>query len=600
MPKFEENKKPSAGNNTKETREERQPRGGERKQRSRRGNVASALNMAGDTTRAAQFNKILEELFKDKPDVQTWFKFGHVVDSVEASINYLAVVSEEGEVYTAPVVFETKSGYRRQHDGRESYFTFDLLAQGSELQDKLISVLTEKLEVAEADIIVVDAQIIPPHYKIDEDSVPKVAHIVMTLLDQLTGTAPDDLEIDQFDRFDATFNVNPLNRLPLLNETRSDFSIEVQISKSRQEKWTPSILDADNNNELGLTRLHGYCDLDYQGPEESPETFRGNVESFKSEQFALKNVITAVELAGENNTYGRGLLTIGTLAEAHELESGREVLECRILDKATDLNHLAERMWLPKEVDIPRAKKDEEYLTLLDKMVFKRTSMITFLHRDGDMSSGILHLLSKVGQKDEDYLDVLLAELDNLSPVDEDRQHMSVTNRYAKYLGLKSDADLACEDFVVSYTPRVFGVRRQGDSSYPVEFIDMVQLADITRNDANMYGEMINATSVTDRQYGAADSKEVQVRVLEGINTDLDGVGAEYSLNAEFLTFLGKEIRGLFRTTDFHKFPDRRDGFQTYHRTSGNVDRRMVLGRRDNSSRYDDRGSQRFGSLGRR
>lgn len=599
MPEFENSKTKPQDNSERAERSERKPRK-ERPTSKRRENVATALNMAGDTTRAAAFNKVLDETFEKKENILEWFKYGHVIDSTEASINYLAVKNDEGQLYVAPVVFESKSGYRRQHEGRESYFTFDLLAQGTELVDLLVEKVAEEHSVPEDDVFVIDAQILPPTFKVDEDSARKVTYNVMTLLDQLSGTAPDDLDIDAFDTYEASYVVNPLQHLPLINTTRSDFQIMVDVSKSRRERWTPSILDNEDHGDLGRSRLHGYADLDYIGPTDDPDTYNGPLESFKPEQYTLKNVITAVEVEGENNIYGRGLLTLAAMAEAHNLESSREVLEERILKPGTDINHLANTLWLPKGVDIPRAKKDEECVDLLDKMVYKRQSVITFLHRDGDMSSGILHLLSKVGQGDDDYLDVLLVELDNLAPVDDKDIDMSVTNRYAKFLGLKSNRELTDQDFVVSYTPRVFGTRQVGDSCVSAEFVDMVQLADITRNDIGLFSEMINATSVVERHHSAGESKEVQIRFFEDINTELDGIGAEYGLNAKFVEFLGKILRDTFRYTEYLKFPDRRDGFRSYHRTTRNNDSRLFMGRRNDNANYRDRGTSHFGKLGRR
>lgn len=599
MPEFDtDDQKKEQKNTGKST--EKGAKGGDRGERRKRhvgrASVASALNIEGDATRANQFNKHLDELFKEQ--THDWLKYGHVHTSKEASINYMCITNDDGEAHVAAIVFETKSTYRRGTDQREAVFTYDLLTS-PELRKLIVERVSDDLEVNEDNVYVLEAQIVPPTYKITEESSQHLAYNTLILIDQLSGGAPDELDVADFDLYEATFDTNPLSKLPGMYDKRSDFSIRVDVGRTRRDRSRPDILDNEISNELGSSRLHGVVDLEYTGPEEGADTFRGNLETFKPEQFTTKIMLTAVELVGENNIYARGLLALAAMGEAHQLETPREVLERRVLnDKATNLNALADTMWLPKDVAMPTGKKDEDIINLLDKMVYKSQSIISFLQRDGDMTSGILHLLSKVGQGDSDYLDALLVELDNLSPVEERDEAHSVTNRYARFIGLKGETDLQCGDFVSSYTPRVFGKRAIGDGSYPLDFVDTIQLAEITNGNPNLYGLMINAISLEDRRVSVEESKETQIRFFEELSVEFDGIGAEYGVNPKLVEFLNKEISAMFRDTHYNKFNDRREGFRSYHRTSRD-NSSLIMGRRGNSSAYTDSRTSSFGNLRR-
>ena len=561
--------------------------------------IGSALGINSDKTRSGLFNTTLKELLKDT-NHEDIFVFGKVADVSRASVNYIGIKNDDGSILAIATIFENKGGYEVDTKKDEVFFTYDMLKDKTDtFLTTVIDAISEDTGVDEKDITIADAQVVTPDFEVNEDTVRTMTYALGTLLENLSGAVPEDINLEDFGMYSARLRITPGATHTALHEHRSDFSITCDQHTQNNRKFSPTIMGDDEVSSTGPVIVTGFADLEYTGPEEDPNDFNDKVKSFKPEQFTLKLAVTCTDAtADESFVYERSILALASLGEMHDNRSGVEVLTRLIdSDKSIDLSALIKQMWVPEELDLSgvKIKTIDDIQTNLDFMIIPQETYITILHRFGDASNGLGHIISKIGGGDRDYLGAFLAALDAIDGGDGKVDPMS--ERLADYLNVD---EISCKDIVIESTPRVFGTYSDASGRRrPLETIGLLQVAKAGLTSPEIYGEWVAATSIDHREMDISESQKFQIAFLtEQYNgVEITGNGAEYQINPDLILFLYRELDALHNDVEFSGFVNCNPERNRFHRTRDR-DRR-VLRNTSQSGRRNDRHGSGFGRLRR-
>lgn len=591
MPQFDDNK--TAQTSAKETRRET---GATRERTSTTRSISSALGMSGDKTRSGQFNAELDKLLENNQEFKEILLYGKVRDFPSASVNYLGVRKENGAILAVALIFENNGHYVRDPKGNEIYFTYDMLQdKDNAFLNAVTDHVADQHKVNEEDVTIVDAQILSPEFEVTTDSARHLAYTLGTLLENLSGSVPADISMDDFPTYQAKLSVQPGSIHETMHLHRADFKIDVNQLASSNRKFTPTLMSDGIDGDAGKTTLVGFVDFEYSGPAEDPDLYQGPAEKFKPQQFTAKLAISAVDTsASEAYIFERGLLGLASIGEAHSKFTALDILtETVAADKSIDLGAMIEQMWLPVSIPAPKLKSTQDIKDALELMVYPQETYVTVLHRAGDVSNGLIHTLAQIGEGDEKYLEVLLGSLDTIKD--------GLADKFAEFLDVDS---IRCSDIVLSSTPRVFGVFKDGGRTRSLEQVDLAHVAKLCaggdQQARQTYGEWLAATSLERRELRVDQSQEFQIALMEEMfsGTEVLANGAEYLLNPLFLEFLYDSLGGLFDDIDMFGFSDCRPFRNRFHHTRED-DRRVMRGG-DTSRRFSDKRGKGFGGLGRR
>lgn len=586
MPQIDDNNKANNSQTTgRETERGNDRRDDRRETRRPQRRISSVLGMEGDTTRSATFNKLLSEITKDNSGDLI---FGHVQDLRSASINYVGIDTEEKEKYAVAVIFENNDGGYRQDNNNKPVFTYDMLDEDFDILCR--EKIAEDLNCNEADVFLIDAQILNRDFNVTEDSVRHLTYSLATLAWNLSGAAEEEFDFGAYPNFVSTFKI----QVGEIEETstlhRADFKIDVnQMSGGNRKKFSRSLVKEGVETDAGRTEVFGFVGMDYIGPEKNPDEYEGDPAKFKPEQFAAKVQLNAVDTsASEEHIYERGLLALGAVYPIHSRNSWMDVLTQDLAsDSSRSLAAVIDKMWLPvaiKAGKLDNANKIREQL----EIAMTRETYVTVLHRDGETANGIIHCLAKIGGGDNDYLEALMAAGENLQK--------GFEQDLEKHLGV---SDITCEDIVQNIVPHVFGTYKANGQIRTLEDFDLARVATIAGGDEEVYGEFLAATSLESREMNADSSKEFQIELLENVATSasIDGIGNEYQINPEFIEFLYKVIDDNFDEVEMAGYSDCRIREDRKQRVRGEL--RGSLRSQRSGRTFNDRSSRGFGRLSR-